>query len=194
MARKIVVVSDLSGQDVPEDAQAEIRVLSYPTLNMPVKLDASRTEVERLQLEGKPMALLELVTSDGTEQVAIDAEVFAKSVRGDIDEVLAHAEGIHVAPTQPAAEPARRSRRPRGEGSAPGKEKVDYTSVEFAGRVKRGIVSDGEKETVRNHFDEVNANLEAAGQRTLDLSDIAIVERYGLQDLAKERGITPTAK
>lgn len=196
MAKKTVIISDLTGKDVPDDEQVEVRVLEYPGLSQGVKLDASKAETDRLKLEAKPMALLELITSDGAvERIALDAELFARSIRGDADEVMAHAEGIYEQPAPtPTPEPTRRGRRPRGEGGAPRGEKIDYTSVEYAGRVKRGIVSDGEKQTVREHFDEVNRNLEAAGQRTLDLSDIAIVERYGLHELAEERGITPTAR
>jgi hypothetical protein len=197
MAKKVVIVSDLSGNEVPDDEQVEVRVLEFPELSQPVKLDASKTETDRLKLEGTQLALLELVTSDGqVERLAISADTLTRAVRGDIMEVMANAEGIYKPALQPEPqpeEPKRRGRRPRGE-AAPGGEKIDYTSVEYAGRVKRGIVSDGEKQTVREHFDEVNRNLEAAGQRTLDLSDIAIVERYSLHELAQERGITPTAK
>jgi hypothetical protein len=192
MARKVVLVSDFSGKEVPDDEQVEVRVLNYPSLSMPVKLDASKAEADRLKLEAKPMALLEFVTADGTvEQLAVDAQLFAKSIRGDADEVMSRADGLQLAPP---VEPVGRTRRPRGSGAAARADRVDYSSVEYAGRVKRGLVSEGEKATVRAHFDAVNRNLEAAGQRTLDLSDIAIVEKYGLLDLAKERGVSPAAK
>jgi len=194
MARKVVLISDLSGKDIPDDDQVELRVLEYPELSEPVKLDASRVETDRLKLEAKPMALLELVLADGSsERIAVDAALFAKSIRGDAAEVLSRAESLRVAPPVPEAVTLRQ-RRARGSVAATRGDKIDYTSVEHAGSVKRGIVSDGEKQTVREHFDEVNANLAASGQRTLDLSDIAHVTKYGLEELAKERGITPEAK
>lgn len=191
MARRTVTISDLSGKDIEAGDEVQIRVISYPQLSEPVQIDASVAEADRLKLENKPLALLEIVTQDGTEQVAVDAEVLAKTVKGDIYEILSQAARV-VLVQAPASEPARQ-RRPRGSGE-PKPEKTDYTSVEFAGRVKRGLVSEGEKETVRTHFDEVQENLAAAGQRTLDLHDIAVVEKYGLQELAKERGIEPAAK
>jgi hypothetical protein len=198
MSTRLVIVSDLSGQEIADGDNVEVRVLELEGLSQPVKIDASTAEADRLSLEAKPLALLELVLPNGeVRRVAIEADQFKRSIRGDADEVLANAEGLSFTPQAPAAEePKRRTRRPRGEGvpAASRGEKIDYTSVEYAGRVKRGQVSEGEKETVRNHFDEVNRNLEAAGQRTIDLSDIAMVEKYGLQELAKERGITPAAK
>lgn len=196
MAQRTVYASDLTGKDIPDGERVEVRVLESPDLNMPVKLDASKTEADRLRVESTSLTLLELVMPDGeTVRIAIPVEQFKKSIKGDADEVLANAEGLSFQSQQPEQEAPRRGRRPRGEGAAaPKTERVDYTSVEHAGSVKRGIVSDGEKQTVREHFDEVNRNLEAAGQRQIDLSDIAMVEKYGLQELAAERGITPAAK
>ena len=48
--------------------------------------------------------------------------------------------------------------------------------------------SDREKALVREHFDEINERLAAEGLRTISLDDTEHVERYGLEDLAAERG------
>lgn len=193
MAKKTVVVSDFSGKEVSDEDVVSVIVLEYPELSQSIRLDASQVEVDRLKVESAPMALLEVIKPDGTvERFAVAAQALAKSIKGDADEIMSRAEAYSPM-SQPEPEAPRRGRRPRGEG-APRPEKIDYTSVEHAGSVKRGLVSEGEKETVRTNFDEVNRNLEAAGQRQIDLSDIAMVEKYGLQELAKERGITPTPK
>jgi hypothetical protein len=44
-----------------------------------------------------------------------------------------------------------------------------------------GIVSETEKEYVRNHLDEVNARLREQGKREIDPADPEVAERYGLQ-------------
>ena len=195
MARRTITVSDLSGTDIDEGQEAQVKLIEYPGLERPVRLDASNDEVAQLKLGAKALVLLEIATSDGTtERLAIDIADLKRVIKGDADEVIAHAEPVHGAPLQAGmAEPRRRGRRPRGEGAAARGEKVDYSDVRFAGRVKRGIISDAEKQTVRGHFDEVNKNLAEAGQRTLDLSNIEHVTKYGLEELARERGITPTA-
>lgn len=194
MAQRVVTVSDLSGSDIPQGEEAKINVLEYPELSQQVVVDASQTDVDRLKLEAQPFALVEIVNSDGsTERLALSVDSFKRNFKSDVDEVLAGAETLHK--TTPGAEVARRrGRRPRGEGAPVRGERIDYSDVRFAGRVKRGIVSDAEKQTVRDHFDEVNKNLAAAGQRTLELSNIEHVTKYGLEELAKGRGITPSAK
>jgi hypothetical protein len=44
------------------------------------------------------------------------------------------------------------------------------------------------KETVRANLDAVNERLAREGHRQIDLVDAALVERYGLEDLATTRG------
>ena len=118
MAKRVILVSDVSGKEIPDEEQVEVQVLSYPGLNMPVKLDASKTEADRLKIDARPMALLRLIGSDGSEEIAVDAELFAKAIHGDADEVLAMAEGLQLAP-QPEA-PRRRGRRSSGQSAPAG--------------------------------------------------------------------------
>lgn len=194
MAKRVVTISDTSGKDIPDGEVVSVVVDSYPGLSESVRIDMGEQEVNQLKLNAKEYVLLQLGMPDGSnEQLALDADVFKKGFRGDADEVLSTAERAYQAPASSVPQTPR-TRRPRGTGAAASSTKVDYTSVEHAGAVKRGIVSEGEKQTVQQNFDEVNRNLEASGQRQIDLSDISHVEKYGLQELAKERGITPVAK
>jgi hypothetical protein len=64
----------------------------------------------------------------------------------------------------------RRSRRDR----------VDYTSIEYAGRPHRGRITDAEKQIVRDNLDEVNRRLRDAGLREINPDDQTMWERYGL--------------
>jgi hypothetical protein len=68
-----------------------------------------------------------------------------------------------------------RTRAPRGT-AAPKR----TLAVEDYGFPRRGRVSAEEAEYVREHLDEVNARLKAAGVREIDPSDEKLKERYGL--------------
>lgn len=114
MAQRTVYASDLTGKDIPDDERVELRVLELEGLSQPVRLDASKTETDRLRVESSSLALLELVMSDGeTVRLAIPAEQFRKAIKGDADEVLANAEGLNFTP--PSEQPRRRG-RPRAAG------------------------------------------------------------------------------
>ncbi len=183
MAQRVVTISDLSGQDVPDEDRVSIHVLEFPKLSQPVKLDASKTEADRLQVESTSLALLELVMPDGeTVRLALPADQFRHAIRGDADEVMSRAEALTFVPTQPEAEPQRRrGRRPRSEGApaAASGPKLDYTAPENAGIMHRGRVTEAEAEWVRNNLDEANANRRNAGQPEIDPNDEKEKKRYG---------------
>jgi hypothetical protein len=68
-----------------------------------------------------------------------------------------------------------------------GEPKVNYSSLEHAGKPHRGKINDSERQIVRDHFDQVNERLAGEGLRTIDLADPEHVSRYGLDELAAER-------
>jgi hypothetical protein len=59
-------------------------------------------------------------------------------------------------------------------------ERLDYTTLEHAGRPHRGRITEGEKETVRNNLDKINKRLRDEGQREIDPNDSTMKDRYGL--------------
>ena len=67
-------------------------------------------------------------------------------------------------------------------------DKLDYATLEHAGKPHRGKTTDAEKEIIRNNLDKINERLEREGSRTISLDDPEMVARYGLEDLAKEAG------
>ncbi|MEW1914910.1 hypothetical protein AB0442_42265 [Kitasatospora sp. NPDC085895] len=75
---------------------------------------------------------------------------------------------------------------------AAGRDKVNYASLEHAGKPHKGRTQDAEKALVRAHFDQINQRLEAEGIRTIDLTNPDHVNRYDLHILAQERGISTT--
>jgi len=63
----------------------------------------------------------------------------------------------------------------------------DHTTLEHAGKPHKGKTTDVEKQLVREHFDQINERLAAQGLRTISLTDPDHIERYGLQQFARER-------
>jgi len=92
----------------------------------------------------------------------------------------------------PKAEaPARRRQSTRV--SADDGEKVDYSSIEHAGRPHRGKTTDAEKVTVRDNFDAIQKRLADEGRDMLDPADPKTIARYGL-DQPNSRGEVVASK
>jgi hypothetical protein len=87
-----------------------------------------------------------------------------------------------------AARPVRRSTRASAGGGSR-TDRLDYGTREHAGKPHKGKVTDAEKQLVNDHLDEINERLAAQGVRTISLTDPEHVERYGLQDLARDRNL-----
>ena len=87
-----------------------------------------------------------------------------------------------------AARPVRRSTRASAAGGSRG-DRLDYATREHAGKPHKGKITDTEKQLVREHLDEINERLAGQGLRAISLTDPEHVERYGLQDLARDRNL-----
>jgi hypothetical protein len=83
------------------------------------------------------------------------------------------------------AYPPRKQSKPAAAATV---DKVDYATLEHAGKPHRGKTAEAEKEIIRNNFDKINERLERDGMRTISLDDPEMVSRYGLEALAKEGG------
>jgi hypothetical protein len=68
-------------------------------------------------------------------------------------------------------------------------DKVDYATLDHAGKPHRGKTTDAEKEIVRNNLDKINERLERDRLRPIRLDDPEMVARYGLEDLVQEAGL-----
>jgi hypothetical protein len=86
-----------------------------------------------------------------------------------------------------SARPARRSSRAPANGGSRGGDRLDYATLEHAGKPHKGKITDTEKQLVREHLTEINERLTRQGLRTISLTDPDHVERYGLDQLARER-------
>lgn len=174
MAVRQVVVSDISGTDIPDDAHARIVVTDHPALRgSPVELDVSAEEADRFQTGKIDLVTMEIYTpGQRRRHVALEAGALRSLFPGtDLDALIERARP--VSGSSPSA-----ARRSSGGGSR--RAKVDYASAEHAGSLHRGRVTEAEAAYVREHLDEVNERLRANGERVIDPNDPKEKARYGL--------------
>jgi hypothetical protein len=182
VGQKTVRFSDLSGQLITEeDALARIVVHEHPELgDSPVEFEALTDEAMVIEKAALRVAVVELHLpgEDAPHRVTMDAEAFDRlAADKPMNELL-----ITAHPAKPARRPARSAAAAAGRG-----ERVDYATLEHAGEPHKGKTTDAEKQLVRDHFEEINDRLVAQGLRTISLIDPEHVERYGLEELARQQ-------
>ncbi len=181
MGQKTVRFSDLSGQLIMhDDALARIVVHEHPELgDVPVEIEALTEEAETIEDAALRVAVIDLYLPDDIEprRIVMEADAFDKlATQSSMAELLT------------AARPVRRSTKAAASGGSRG-DRLDYTTLEHAGKPHKGKITDTEKQLVHDHLDEINERLTEQGLRTISLSEPEHVERYGLQELARERNM-----
>ncbi|MFD7411755.1 hypothetical protein [Kitasatospora purpeofusca] len=184
MGQKIIRFSDLTGRHAEdEDQLVRVVVRAHPELaDGPVAIEALAGELAEVRGLALDLVTIELHRPDAEEPetVVMTAEAFDRlATVTPMAEVLRGAERV-AARTVPVQAPA----------AGAGRERVNYASTEHAGRPHKGRTTDAEKQIVRQHLDEINERLAAEGVRTVDLANPEHVARYGLEELAAERGVT----
>ena len=178
MGQKTVRFSDLSGQLINDDeVPARIVVTEHPELaDSPVEIEALVDEARVMEKAGMPVAIVDIYfPGDLPRRVALEAGAFDKlATDKPMSELLAAARPARRAPRSTAALAAREDR-------------VNYATLEHAGRPHKGKTTDAEKQLVLDHLDEINERLAAENLRTISLTDAEHVERYGLERLAEEQ-------
>jgi hypothetical protein len=182
MGQKTVRFSDLSGQLIMEDdALARIVVHEHPELaDGPVEIEALTEEAEAIQQAALRVAVVDLYLRDDIEprRIVLEADAFDKlATQNPVSELLIS-----------AARPIRRSSRTQAAGASRS-DRLDYGTLEHAGKPHKGKITDTEKQLVRDHFDDINNRLARQGLRQISLTDSDHVERYGLDQLARERNL-----
>jgi hypothetical protein len=178
MGQKTVRFSDLSGQLITNDeALARIVVHEHPELvDGPVEIEALAEEAEAMEQAGLRVAVIDVYLPDDLEprRLVMEAGAFDKlATENPMEQLLV------------AARPVRRS--PKAAVTGGRGDRLDYATLEHAGKPHKGKVTDTEKQLVRDHLDQINARLAGQGIRTISLSDPDQVERYGLQQSALDR-------
>jgi hypothetical protein len=177
MAQRMVRFSDLTNKMIEDEDVVRIVVEQHPALqNGPVEIEASRDEVEPIQKSSLDVVNLKVFMGDGSEPEPITMEIDTfNKLAGDLD----------MADVIRRAQPAYPPRKQAKPTSASISEKLDYASLEHAGKPHRGKTTDAEKEIIRNNLDKINERLEREGMRTIRLDDPEMVARYSLEKLAK---------
>jgi hypothetical protein len=179
MGQKTVRFSDLSGQLIMhDDALARIVVHEHPELgDGPVEIEALVDEAEAMEEAALRVAIVDVYLRDDMEprRLVVEADVFDKlATDNPMSELLV------------AARPARRSSRTPANGTSRG-DRLDYATVEHAGKPHKGKTTDTEKQLVRDHLTEINERLARQGIRAISLTDPDHIERYGLEQLARQQ-------
>lgn len=181
MGQKTVRFSDLSGQLIMEPAApARIVIHEHPELaDSSVEIEALTTEARAIEDAGVPVAIVDIYFpgEDQPRRVAMEADAFDQlAIDKPMSELLA------------AARPAKRAARSAAAPAAR-EERVNYATLEHAGKPHKGKTTDAEKQLVREHLDEINERLAAQNIRTISLDDPEHIDRYGLADLAEEHAV-----
>ncbi|WP_341719406.1 hypothetical protein QQG74_06585 [Micromonospora sp. FIMYZ51] len=167
MGKKTIRVSDFSGTVLrPDDEAVRVVVLEHPDLVAgPVQLDAIPTEIETIDDAALDVAVVEIYDQHGggePRRVVLTASEFdAMATDTPMAQLLKTAERV---------------RPPKARRSA---EKVDYGTIEHAGKPHRGRVTEEEARLVRERLDEVNKRLADVGLRQIDPADPEHAARYG---------------
>jgi hypothetical protein len=174
MAKRVLIVSDISGQEIPEGEHARVVFESEGRV-----IDVLASEAALLESQKLDLVTLTIHLPDGNRRtVLMEATTLEKLWPGvDVETMLARAERFD----QRAVPPSRRS--PTTMSTAvPARvaaDRIDYSSPEHAGTPHRGRVSPEEAAYVRANLDAVNARLAAAGMRTID-PGTELAARFGL--------------
>jgi hypothetical protein len=178
MGQKTVRFSDLSGQLIThDDALARIVVHEHPELvDGPVEIEALTDEAEAIEQAALRVAVVDLYLPEDLEprRIVMEADAFDKLATDNPMEQLLI-----------AARPVRRSPKTSVSSGSRG-DRVDYSTLEHAGKPHKGKVTDVEKQLVRDHLDEINQRLAGQGLRTISPADPDHAERYGLQQFAPD--------
>ncbi|GAB3146754.1 hypothetical protein GCM10027290_29000 [Micromonospora sonneratiae] len=168
MGRKTVHVSDFSGKVLqPDDAVVRVVVLEHPDLVAgPVQLEARPIEIESIDDAALDVAVVEIYDSHGggePRRVTLTASEF-DTLATDV-------------PMAQLLRTAERIRPPKATRKAA--EKLDYATLEHAGKPHRGKITDEEAQLVRDNLDEINKRLADEGIRQIDPTDPDHASRYG---------------
>jgi hypothetical protein len=179
MGQKTVRFSDLSGQLITHDeALARIVVHEHPALvDGPVEIEALAEEAECIEDAALRVAVIDLYLPDDLEprRIVVAADTFDKLATDNPMEQLLI-----------AARPVRRSPKATVNGGSRG-DRLDYGTLEHAGKPHKGKVTDAEKQLVRDHLDQINTRLAGQGLRTISVDDPEHVDRYGLAEAPLDR-------
>jgi hypothetical protein len=167
MATKTVLVSDLTGKDIPDGQHARIVFSDAPGVSGSVEIDVALSEVDKLESETLELVSLAIYTGTGApRRVVMQASNFQNAFKSvDIEKVLKGARKVSTSGTKRA--------------SAPRGERIDYGSAEHAGTLHRGRITDAEKAFVKANKEVASKNRQKQTGSPIDWNDAKEKARYG---------------
>lgn len=179
MAVRMVHFSDFSGATINDGTDiVRLVVEQHPLLqDGPVELEIMVDEADVVRRNALNVVNVKLFHGDGSEPEAITMEIEAFNQLATV---------VNMEEVLNRAEPAYAPRKKTASASAPAGEKLDYASLEHAGKPHRGKTTETEKRAIRENLQVVNERLQREGMRTIDLSNAEHVSRYGLEELASK--------
>lgn len=173
MAIKNIVVSDISGVEIPDDQHARV-VIEHPDFGA-LELDVTTEEAEKFQSTSLRLVDITVFAPNvGPRQVTAETRTLDKLFNGvDIAEVLKQAR---------KSERLGASRRVRTPSRAPAasREKIDYTAPDRYGQLHRGRVTEDEVRLVRANQEQASRNRQAQGRPAINWDDPKEKARYSL--------------
>lgn len=168
MAKRTLIVSDLSGVEIPDDQHSRVVFENEGRV-----IDVLTSEADKLESQKLDLVTLTIHSpSGGKRTVLMEATTLQKLLADvDVETMLANAERFD----QRAVPPSQRTSYSRPAAT----DKVDYSSPEFAGNPHRGRVSPEEAAYVKSNLEAVNDRLRAAGHRLIE-PGTELGARYGL--------------
>jgi hypothetical protein len=178
-----VKVSDLSGAQIPDEAEAARLIVEHPDFAEPIGLDVTRSEIAPILTEQQSrfvVVSLEDPDNPTPPRFVLPIQDF-ENLFAEIDSTTALKRALDNQQQQQRG----RGRRRSGRRGQPGtrrqsRQRIDYTSPEYAGLDHPGRISQREQEYVRTHLEDVNLRRREAGQPEIDPTDPEMAERYGL--------------
>jgi hypothetical protein len=176
VAIKVVHVSDVSDRLGSEEELGRLVVLEHPDIAETVTLELFPDELKGLENTER------FVRLEWTPPGARKAEVLTVP-QAQFDAIAEDGDMKAILVTAIAAEHERRAKRQQAGRSPAGggrRAKINYATLEHAGKPHRGRITDAEKELVQGNLDKVNKRLRDSGTREIDPNDPDMKQRYGL--------------
>lgn len=144
MARRYVTVSDLTGKEIKDGEEAEVRVLSHPLIDAPVKIDAQALEVAGLKGKDELVEIELVLPNTPPEKLVVDLAAFDKLFKhASADDVLNSAERYYESGNTPPTTGRRRGRPAGSRNKAESKPSGSGMSKEQLVSVREWLRSQG---------------------------------------------------